>query len=81
MEDSYNLVEIVDEKTKKVRTKSLDMSFNELLDMYNDKELIIDPEYQRLFRWSEEKQSQFIESDFRDATAANICNRKRSGNI
>lgn len=62
METGYNLVEIVDEETKKVRTKSLDMSFNELLDMYKDKELIIDPDYQRLFRWSEEKQSQFIES-------------------
>lgn len=62
MESSYNLVEIIDEQTKKVRTKSLDMSFNELLDMYNDKELIINPDYQRLFRWSEQKQSQFIES-------------------
>jgi len=60
--NGYNLVEIIDEQTKKVRTKSLDMSFNELLDMYNDKELIIDPDYQRLFRWSDEKQSQFIES-------------------
>ena len=62
MENGYNLVEIVDEQTKKVRTKSLDMSFNELLDMYKDNELIIDPNYQRLFRWSDEKQSQFIES-------------------
>lgn len=62
MEPNINLVEIVDEQTKKVRTKSLDMSFNELLDMYKDNELIIDPDYQRLFRWSDEKQSQFIES-------------------
>jgi hypothetical protein len=46
----------------RVRTKSLDLSFNELLDMYRSRELIIDPEFQRLFRWTEVKQSQFIES-------------------
>ncbi|MEK4176451.1 DUF262 domain-containing protein [Aeribacillus sp. FSL K6-2848] len=56
------LIEIVDSKIKKVRTRSLDLSFNELLDMYENGELIIDPDYQRLFRWSEEKQSRFIES-------------------
>lgn len=59
---SSDLIEIVDGKIDRVRTRSLDLSFNELLDMYNNRELIIDPEYQRLFRWSEEKQSQFIES-------------------
>lgn len=56
------LVRIVDKKIQKVRTKSLDISFNELLDMYNSGELIISPDYQRLFRWSEEKQSRFIET-------------------
>jgi hypothetical protein len=35
---------------------------NELADMYKSEELDIDPEFQRLFRWSSEKQSQFIES-------------------
>jgi hypothetical protein len=30
--------------------------------MYKSKELIINPDFQRLFRWSEGKQSQFIES-------------------
>lgn len=56
------LINIVDEKIKNVRTRSLDISFNELLDMYENGELIIDPEYQRLFRWSEGTQSRFIES-------------------
>ena len=45
-----------------IRTKSLDVSFNELYDMYTDGELVISPDYQRLFRWEEEKQSRFIES-------------------
>jgi len=45
-----------------VRTKTVDYSFNELFDMYLNQELKINPEYQRLFRWEPEKQSQFIES-------------------
>jgi len=56
------LIEIVDKKIEKVRTKSLDISFNELLDMYENEELIIAPDYQRLFRWSIDKQSRFIET-------------------
>ncbi|MBC2214173.1 DUF262 domain-containing protein [Listeria welshimeri] len=56
------LIKSVEDKIKSVRTRSLDLSFNELLDMYMDEELKIDPEYQRLFRWSEGKQSRFIES-------------------
>ena len=30
--------------------------------MYDEGELVIDPEYQRLFRWPDEKESRFIES-------------------
>ena len=61
-EKEIDLIRSVDSSIEKVRTKSLDVSFNELYDMYSSSELIIDPEYQRLFRWSDEKQSQFIES-------------------
>jgi len=56
------LIESIDKKVEKIRSRPLDVSFNELLDMYKNKELIIDPEYQRLFRWSEAKQSRFIET-------------------
>lgn len=56
------LIENVDNQIIKIRTRSLDVSFNELYDMYLNKELIISPDYQRLFRWGEEKQSRFIES-------------------
>ncbi|MCI8283771.1 MAG: DUF262 domain-containing protein [Firmicutes bacterium] len=57
-----NLIENVDSQIIKIRTKSLDVSFNELYDMYKNGELTIAPDYQRLFRWEEEKQSRFIES-------------------
>lgn len=57
-----NLIENVDSQIIKIRTKSLDVSFNELFDMYQNGELTISPDYQRLFRWEEEKQSRFVES-------------------
>lgn len=60
--DPIKLIEEIENKIEKIRTRSLDLSFNELLDMYKNNELIIDPEYQRLFRWSEGNQSRFIES-------------------
>ncbi|WP_018214266.1 DUF262 domain-containing protein [Desulfitobacterium hafniense] len=62
MDGGIDLIKAVDQKIEKVRTRSLDLSFNELLDMYENQELVIDPEYQRLFRWSEGSQSRFIES-------------------
>lgn len=57
-----NLIENIDSQIIKIRTKSLDVSFNELYDMYKNNELTISPDYQRLFRWEEEKQSRFVES-------------------
>ncbi|OON94707.1 MAG: hypothetical protein ATN31_02630 [Candidatus Epulonipiscioides saccharophilum] len=56
------LEKAINAKTKKIKTESFDLSFNEILDMYNNKELIIAPDYQRMFRWSVEKQSMLIES-------------------
>lgn len=58
------LINAIDSKLAKVHTQSLDLSFNELLDMYKSepKELDINPDYQRLFQWSEGAQSRFIES-------------------
>ncbi|MBN1609916.1 MAG: DUF262 domain-containing protein [Polyangiaceae bacterium] len=56
------LIASIDSKISRVRTRALDVSFNELYDMHESKELIINPDFQRLFRWSEAKQSQFVES-------------------
>jgi hypothetical protein len=56
------LLEAVQKQVKQIQTTSLDLSFNELLDMYKNGELIIDPDYQRAFRWSPGKESRFIES-------------------
>jgi hypothetical protein len=56
------LTKAVEVERKAAAVRSLDMSFNELADMYSTQELHITPEYQRTFRWSSVKQSQFIES-------------------
>ncbi len=56
------LLRAIDETLAKVHTQSLDLSFNELLDMYKNKELDISPDYQRLFQWPEGARSRFIES-------------------
>ena len=56
------LLNAIDSTLTKVHTQSLDLSFNELLDMYKSKELDISPDYQRLFQWPEGARSRFIES-------------------
>src|SRR5258708_36415308 len=56
------LINEMDTRMKKVHTNSLDLSFNELLDMRSAGELNISPEYQRLFQWSEGARSRFIET-------------------
>lgn len=43
-------------------TDRLDMSFGEICSMYERDELIVSPEFQRLFRWTPEQKTQFIES-------------------
>lgn len=52
----------LDKARLNVKTDSYPMSIGELVSMYDDGELEIHPEFQRLFRWSLEQQSNFIES-------------------
>lgn len=62
MNEGANIIDAVDDRVMAVRTRSLDISFNELADMYESGELIIQPDFQRLFRWSAGAQSRLIES-------------------
>jgi len=55
-------MEIIEGSIKELKITTLDISFNELADMYDNNELIISPDYQRTFRWSQLKQSRLIES-------------------
>lgn len=62
MTASKDLIELIETTSKKAHVKSLDISFNELMSMVESDELDIEPDYQRLFRWSVEQRSRFIES-------------------
>lgn len=57
-----DILDSIDENVKELKITSLDVSFNELADMYREGELIITPDYQRTFRWDVIKQSRFIET-------------------
>lgn len=47
---------------QEIKSERMDMSFGEIINMYRDREIIISPEYQRAFRWDQQRQSDFIES-------------------
>lgn len=52
----------IDRAQKLVKTDSLQMSIGELATMYESGELVINPEFQRLFRWELEQKARLIES-------------------
>ena len=52
----------VDAAKRTVNTDTVQISVGEIATMYSNDELNISPEFQRLFRWSIEKKSAFIES-------------------
>lgn len=47
---------------KQIISDGYDMSVGEIMNLYRDKELIISPDYQRLFRWELSQKTRFIES-------------------
>jgi len=57
-----SLIEAIDAKIGEVRTESLDMSVGEIVALHRERELVIQPDFQRLFRWSFEQRSRLIES-------------------
>lgn len=52
----------IEKKSKEIQTDSYSMSIGELINMYRDEELQIQPDFQRFFRWSTNQKTQFIES-------------------
>ncbi|AJS58986.1 DUF262 domain-containing protein [Paenibacillus sp. IHBB 10380] len=53
--------EITDARNN-LTTDRLDMSYGEIMSMYERGEIIISPEFQRLFRWSDFQKTRFVES-------------------
>jgi uncharacterized protein with ParB-like and HNH nuclease domain len=63
IEDQIVLLEKeVSDERKRLSSDRLDISFGELINLYKNKELIIRPEYQRLFRWKQHQMTALIES-------------------
>jgi hypothetical protein len=60
--NATELLQKIEEHKKKLITTSLDISFNEIVDMIENKELNIQPDFQRTFQWSEGMRSRLIES-------------------
>lgn len=52
----------IEKAQRLVRTDAYQMSIGEIVSMYERKEIIIDPEFQRLFRWDIGQKSRLIES-------------------
>lgn len=57
-----SLEDEISERIGEVRTDTFDMSFGEIVNLHKNAELVIQPEYQRLFRWSGQQKSHLIES-------------------
>jgi hypothetical protein len=56
------LAEEITSAQRQVRTDAYQMSIGEIVSMYDNREIIIDPEFQRLFRWDVGQKSKLIES-------------------
>ncbi len=56
------LADEIELAARSVRTDAYSMSIGELVSQYEDGDLIIDPEFQRLFRWEPGQKSKLIES-------------------
>jgi hypothetical protein len=60
--DTSRLETEIEKARNSLKTDRLDMSFGEIISMYERNEIIINPEFQRLFRWSDYQKSRFLES-------------------
>ena len=57
-----SLLKQIEDARMQVHTDSYPMSIGELVNLYDDGELDIHPEFQRVYRWSDEQKSKLIES-------------------
>lgn len=57
-----DLIEELASERKNIKTDSYEMSIGELISLYRDGDLKLNPAYQRLFRWDQDHKVRFIES-------------------
>lgn len=61
-ESKSSLEAQIQSRRREIFTETLAMSVGELTAMYADGDLVIQPEFQRLFRWDNEQKSRLVES-------------------
>ena len=62
MTEAAEIIGELDAARQSVVTDSYPMSIGEIINLYKSEELIINPQFQRLFRWSAKQKSDLIES-------------------
>ena len=56
------LTDEIQQARKVIVSDGYEMSVGEIISLYRDKEIVISPDYQRLFRWDPSRKTRFIES-------------------
>ncbi len=59
-----SLLKELDERSSQIRFEVIDFSAGELIRLHENNEIVIQPAFQRMFRWSKGQQSRLIESMF-----------------
>src|SRR5690554_1087769 len=62
--NTEQLLTEVESARNSLKTDRLDMSFGEIMSMYERDEIIINPEFQRFYRWTDQQKTRFMESVF-----------------
>lgn len=56
------LVDEIETRSREIKTDGYSMSIGEMMSLYRDGDLDVHPEFQRIFRWTEEQKARLIES-------------------
>jgi hypothetical protein len=62
MSEAVEITDELESARQSVATDDYPMSIGEIVNLYKSEELIISPQFQRLFRWSDKQKSDLIES-------------------
>lgn len=62
MNKIQNLENQISQARKEIKTDNMSMSIGEVLSLYRDSDLNLQPEYQRLYRWEDTQKTKFLES-------------------
>lgn len=60
MDNNELLISAVNEQRNSLTTDRLDMSYGEIMSMYEKDEIIISPAFQRLYRWNFEQRTRLM---------------------